>query len=158
MKKLAFLIAILATLAAALPASGAVLLAKNCTKSCSAFQANGNGWVSVVGNGAEWGSLNSGTIWMRDRTGNSNPKNWLKQHTGQVHWTYLGDDGWKGTSTKSMTISVCAKSFWVKVQGQGIHVGGMFDGSGELAGTGNYQIGLTSPWRDWRSHATDLHF
>jgi hypothetical protein len=157
MKKLAFLIAILATLAAALPASGAVLLAKNCTKSCSAFQANGNGWVSVVGNGAEWGSLKSGTIWMRDRTGNSNPKNWLKQHTGQVQWTYLGDDGWKVTSTKSMTISVSTKSFWVKLQGSGIHVCGEFDGSGELAGTGNYQIGSKS-WQTWSQHGTDLHF
>ena len=39
MKKFAFIIALLATLAAAAPASGAVLLAKRCTTSCSQFQA-----------------------------------------------------------------------------------------------------------------------
>ena len=162
MKKLAFIIALLATVAAAVPASGAVLLAKNCTTSCSAFQANEaangkNGWVSVVGNGAEWGNLKGGTIWIRDRTGKSNPKNWLKKHAGQVQWTYLGDDGWKVTSAKSMTISVSTKSFWVKLQGPGIHVCGEFDGSGAIAGDGTYSLngGKSHSWPD---RATDLHF
>ena len=156
MKRIAFITALLAALAAAAPASGAVLLAKACTSSCSDFQANGSGWLSVVGNGAEWGSIQSGTIWLRDRTGRSNPKNWVVQHTGTLHWTNIGDDGWKVTSKKSMTISASTK-FWIKLQGPGIHVCGEFDGSGEVAGTGKYQIGSKS-WRAWSPYATDLHF
>jgi hypothetical protein len=156
MKKIAFLIALLATLAAALPASGAVLLAKNCTSSCSTFQANGKGWLSVVGNGAEWGSISSGTIWLRDSTGRSNPKNWLVQHAGELHWTYLGDDGFKVTSTKSMRFSASAK-FWIKLEGPGITVSGVFDGTGRVAGSGKYQIGSKS-WHAWSQNATDLQF
>jgi hypothetical protein len=154
MKKIAFITALLAMLATALPASGAVLLAKRCTTSCSQFQANGTGWVSVVGNGAEWGTLKSGTIWLRDRTGQQNPKSWV--HGNGLEWKYIGDDGWKVTSKHSMTISASTK-FWIKLQGPGIQVCGVFDGSGEVAGSGKYQIGSKS-WQSWSAHATDLHF
>ena len=77
MRKIVILTAVLAALAAAAPASGATLMAKACHTSCSSFSADGSGTVSIVANGAEWGTMSSGTIWMRDRTGNGNPRNWV---------------------------------------------------------------------------------
>jgi len=137
MRKIAFITALIAALAAAAPASGATLLAKSCSSSCSSFSANGKGWVSIVANGAEWGTISSGTIWMRDRTGRSSPRNWV--HGSGLHWKYLGRDGWKVWSTKTMTVSASTK-FWIKLQGSGICVSGVFDGSGTIGGSGTYTI------------------
>jgi hypothetical protein len=154
MKKLAFILTLAVVVAPAAPASGAVLLAKRCTSSCSQFQAIGKGWLSVVGHGAEWGTISSGTIWVRDRTGGSNPKTWV--HGSGLKWTSIGDDGFRVTSTHSMTVSASTK-FWIKLQGPGINVCGVFDGSGAVAGSGKYQIG-SGAWHAWGRRATDLHF
>jgi hypothetical protein len=153
MRRLAFITTILAVLAAAAPASGAVMLAKNCGSKCSTFQASGKGWVSIVGNGAEWGSLSSGTIWLRDRTGKSNPKNWV--HGSGMTWKYLGNDGWKVSSKHSMRICASTK-FWIKLQGSGVNVSAVVDGSGKIAGTGKYSLNGRS--HSWPKHATRLHF
>jgi hypothetical protein len=158
MKKLALLIAFMATLAAAVPASGAVLHANNCTSGCSDFQANGKGWLSVVGNGAEWGSINSGTIWVRDRTGNTDPNSkknpWVFGRG--LTWKSIGDHGWKVTSRYPMSFSASTKSFWVKLQGPGIQACGVFDGSGQIAGTGTYSV--KGHKHTWPTQATELHF
>ena len=79
----------------------------------------------MVGNGAESGSpLKSGTIWLRDRTGQQNPKSWV--HGTGSSGSSIGDDGWKVTGSKhSMTISASTK-FWIKLQGPGIQVCGVF--------------------------------
>ncbi len=69
-----------------------------------------------------------------------------------MQWTYLGDDGWKVTSTQLDDDLGQHQVFWVKLQGPGIQVCGVFDGSGELAGTGNYQIDSKS-WQTWSPHA-----
>jgi hypothetical protein len=153
MRKIAFITAILAALAAAAPASGAVLMAKTCGKSCSTFRASGNGAVSIVGNGAEWGTMSSGTIWVRDRTGKSNPRNWV--HGSSLHWKYLGDDGWKVTSSRAMTLGASTK-FWIKLQGRGIKVCGVFDGSGTISGSGTYTV--NGHKHSWPGHTTRLHF
>ncbi|HEY3766752.1 MAG TPA: hypothetical protein VGL44_16430 [Gaiellales bacterium] len=153
MRRLLFIPALLVALAAAAPATGAVLLAKNCGSSCTTLQANGNGWVSVVGNGAEWGTVASGTVWVRDRTGGGNPKSWV--HGSGLTWKYLGADGWKVTSKHSMTINATGK-FWVKLQGPGVSVCGVVDGSGEIAGTGKYSLNGKS--HSWSKSATSLHF
>jgi hypothetical protein len=152
MKKLAFLIAILVAAAAAVPASGAVLRAASCGKSCSSLHATGNGWLSVVGSGAEYGTISSGTLWVRDRSDNRHKDFSV---TGFQTRVSIGDDGWKFTSKHAM--SFCANSkFWVKLQGPGIAVNGVFDGSGEIAGTGNYM--LDNGRHAWPKHAADLHF
>jgi hypothetical protein len=153
MRKIALLTVLIAALAAAAPASGATLLAKSCTSSCSTFTADGKGWVSIVGNGAEWGTISSGTIWMRDRTGRSNPRNWV--HGSGLHWKYLGRDGWKVSSTKTMTLSASTK-FWIKLQGSGIHVCGVFDGSGTIGGSGTYT--LNGHKHSWPGRNTRLQF
>jgi hypothetical protein len=157
MRKIAILTTVvLAALAASAPASGAVLLAKRCTTSCTSFQANGKGWVSVVGSGAEYGSLSSGTVWVRDRTGQHNPRydGWV--HGSGLTWKWIGDDGWKVTSKHPMTVNGTGK-FWVKLQGPGIQVCGVFDGSGAIQGDGSYAFngGKSHSWPD---RATDLHF
>ncbi len=153
MRRLAFITSILAVLAAAAPASGAVMLAKNCGSTCSTFQAKGSGWVSVVGNGAEWGSLSKGTIWVRDRTGKGNPKRWVRG--SGITWKYLGRDGWRATSKHSMTINATGK-FWVKLQGPSIQICSVVDGSGKIAGKGTYILNHKS--HSWPKHATRLHF
>jgi hypothetical protein len=153
MRRLAFITALIAALVVATPASAATLMAAKCTNSCSAFQANGKGWVSVVGNGAEWGSISSGTIWVRDRTGKGNPKSWV--HGSGITWKNLGRDGWKATSKHPMTISASTK-FWIKLQGPGIQVCGVFDGSGAIAGSGKYV--LNNKTHSWPGHSTRLHF
>ncbi len=153
MRKIALITAILAALAAAAPASGAVLRAKSCGSSCSTFSASGNGAVSIVANGAEWGMMSRGTIWMRDRTGKSNPRNWV--HGSGLHWKYIGRDGWKVTSSRKMTISASTR-YWIKLQGRGIKVSGVFDGSGTISGSGTYTV--NGHRHDWPGHTTRLHF
>src|SRR5690242_11281994 len=132
MRKIVILTAVLAALAAAAPASGATLLAKACRTSCSSFSANGSGTVSIVANGAEWGTMSGGTIWMRDRTGRGNPRNWVKGKG--LHWRYIGRDGWRVRSSNQMTLLASTK-FWIKLQGRGIKVCGVFDGSGTISGS-----------------------
>jgi hypothetical protein len=153
MRKIVLLTAVLAALAAAAPASGATLLAKACRTSCSSFSANGRGAVSIVANGAEWGTMSSGTIWMRDRTGNGNPRNWV--HGRGLHWKYLGRDGWKVSSSNLMTVSASTK-FWIKLQGRGIKICGVFDGSGTIAGSGTYTVNRHK--HRWPGATTHLHF
>ena len=153
MRKIAFITALIAALAAAAPASGATMLAKTCGSSCTTFSASGNGAVSIVGNGAEWGTMSSGTIWVRDRTGKSNAKNWV--HGSGLHWKYLGRDGWKVTSTKTMTISASTK-YWIKLQGRGIKVCGVVDGSGTISGSGTYT--LNGHKHSWPGQTTRLQF
>jgi hypothetical protein len=153
MRRLIFITALLAALAAAAPASGAILLAKNCGGSCATFQANGSGWVSVVGNGAEWGSMSSGTFWVRGRSGQSNVKGWV--HGSGISWKYLGDNGWRATSKHGMTVNATGK-FWVKAQGSGVQMCSVVDGSGTIAGSGTYT--LNSHKHSWPSRATSLQF
>jgi len=153
MRKIAVITALVAALAAAAPASGATLLAKSCGSRCSTFSAMGNGAVSIVANGAEWGTMSSGTIWMRDRTGKSNPRNWV--HGSGLHWKYLGRDGWKVWSTKKMTISA-STDYWIKLQGRGVNVCGVFDGSGTIAGSGTYTI--NGHKHSWPGVNTQLQF
>jgi hypothetical protein len=153
MRKIVIITAVIAALAAAAPASGATMLAKACRSSCSTFSASGNGAVSIVANGAEWGTMSRGTIWMRDRTGKSNPRNWV--HGKSLHWRYLGRDGWKVTSSSLMTLSASTK-YWIKLQGRGIKICGVFDGSGTIAGSGTYTVNGRK--HRWPGHTTHLHF
>jgi hypothetical protein len=152
MRRIAFITIVLAGLAAAAPASGA-LLAKSCGNSCSTLTASGKGSLGVVGSGAEWGSFLSGTIWVRDRTGTSNPRNWV--HGSGLHWTSLGDDGWKAKTSKSVIFSASGK-FWVKLAGPGIQISGVFDGTGNIQGTGTYN--LNGHKHNWPTFATALSF
>jgi hypothetical protein len=153
MRKIVFITAVIAALAAAAPASGATMLAKVCRSSCSSFSASGSGAVSIVANGAEWGTMSKGTIWMRDRTGRSNPRNWV--HGKGLHWNYLGRDGWKVSSSNQMTLSASTK-FWIKLQGRGIKVCGVFDGSGTISGSGTYTV--NGHKHSWPGRTTQLHF
>jgi hypothetical protein len=153
MRKIVFITAVIAALAAAAPASGATLLAKACRTSCSSFSASGSGSLSIVANGAEWGTMSGGTVWMRDRTGRTSPRNWV--HGKGLHWTYLGRDGWKVSSSRTMTISASTK-FWIKLQGRGITVCGVFDGSGTISGSGTYTV--NGHRHRWPGRNTHLQF
>ena len=136
MRKIAFITAVLAALAVAAPASGA-LLAKSCGNSCATLTASGKGSLGVVGSGAEWGSFSSGIVWVRDRTGKGNPRNWV--HGSSLKWKSLGDDGWKATTTKPLTFSATGK-FWVKLEGTNIQMSGVVDGTGNIKGSGTYAL------------------
>jgi hypothetical protein len=147
MRKIVIITAALTTLAATVavaPASAAVLLAKRCTSSCTTLTANGGGELGITGNGAEWGSVRSGIVWVRDRTGKTNPRNWVSG--SGIHWKYLGDDGWKATSSHAMKICASGK-FWVKLRGPGIGISAVVDGSGSIGGSGRYTLaGHTHEW------------
>jgi hypothetical protein len=136
MRKIAFITAVLAALAVAAPASGA-LLAKSCGNSCATLTASGKGSLGVVGSGAEWGSFSSGIVWVRDRTGKGNPKNWV--HGSSLKWKSVGDDGWKATTTKPLTFSATGK-FWVKLEGTNIQMSGVVAGTGNIKGSGTYAL------------------
>jgi hypothetical protein len=153
MRKIAVITALLAALAAAAPASGALMLAKSCGNSCATLTASGTGSLGIVGSGAEWGSFSGGTIWVRDRTGKSNPRNWV--HGSGLHWKSIGDDGWKATTTKSLTFSTSGK-FWVKLQGSGIHMSSVLAGTGNIKGSGKYS--LNGHNRSWPSSSQALRF
>jgi hypothetical protein len=153
MRRLVIITALLAALVAAAPANGAVLLAKNCGGSCTNFNASGSGWVSVVGNGAEWGSIASGTIWVRGRSGQKDVKSWV--HGSGLSFTYLGSNGWRVTSKHAMTVNATSK-FWVKLQGPGIQICSVVDGSGKLAGRGKYSLNGKS--HSWTRSVASLHF
>jgi hypothetical protein len=154
MRRIVFILTLLAALAAAASASGAVMLAKSCHNTCSTLQAGGKGWLSVVGNGAEWGTISSGTVWVRDRTGKSDPRKWV--HGSGLTWKSIGDDGYRGTSKHSMRLRSGGQKFWIKLQGPGIQVSGVFDGSGRVAGSGSYTVNTHT--HSWPKHATELHF
>jgi hypothetical protein len=136
MRKIAFITAILAALVAAVPASGA-LLAKSCGNTCATLTASGTGSLGVVGSGAEWGSFQSGTVWVRDRSGGGNPKSWV--HGSALKWKPIGDDGFKATTSKPVTFSANGK-FWVKLEGSKIEMSGVFDGTGNIKGSGSYAL------------------
>jgi hypothetical protein len=153
MRRIVFITALLAALAAAAPASGALLLAKSCGNNCAQFAASGTGALGVVGSGAEWGSISSGIIWVRDRTGKSNAKNWV--HGSGIHWKSLGSDGWKAMSSNKMTFSANNK-FWVKLQGPGVQMSGVFDGTGSIQGDGHYT--LNGHKKSWPTSSQSLRF
>ena len=153
MRKIAFITALLAALAAAAPASGALMLAKSCGNNCATLTASGTGSLGIVGSGAEWGSFLGGTIWVRDRTGKSNPRNWV--HGSGLHWKSIGDDGWKATTTKSLNFSASGK-FWVKLQGSGVQMSGVLSGTGNIKGSGKYS--LNGHKRSWPTSLQALQF
>jgi hypothetical protein len=76
-------------------------------------------------------------------------------HGSGIHWKSLGDDGWKATSSKSMTFSANSK-FWVKLQGPKIQMTGVFDGTGNIQGNGNYA--LNGHKRSWPNTSQALRF
>ena len=152
MPKFAFVAAVLAALAASTPASGA-LLAKSCGNRCATLTASGTGSLGVVGSGAEWGSFRSGTVWVRDRTGKSNPRNWV--HGTDLQWKTIGEDGWKATTSKSVTFGASGK-FWIKLVATKIQMSGVFDGAGSINGTGTYN--LNGHKRSWPNATTTLKF
>ena len=119
MRKIAFITAVLAALAVAAPASGA-LLAKSCGNSCATLTASGKGNLGVVGSGAEWGSFSSGVVWVRDRTGKDQPQE-LGERVGAEVEVDLAVDGWRAKTTKPTHVLANGK-FWVKLQGT-VHPG-----------------------------------
>jgi hypothetical protein len=151
MKRIAFITALLAALAAAAPAS-ALLLPASCGNNCATLSANGNGSLGVVGSGAEQGSISSGTIWVRDRSDNGHKDFSV---TGWQTRRSIGDDGWKFTSKHAMRFCAYSK-FWVKLQGPGVVVSGVFEGSGSIGGSGKYT--LNGHTHSWPAYATEIHF
>ncbi len=70
-------------------------------------------------------------------------------------WKYLGDDGWKVTSTQSMTV-YGDRQVLGQAAGPGVSVCGVVDGSGKIAGSGKYSLNGRS--HSWPKSATSLHF
>jgi hypothetical protein len=124
---------VLAFLATAMPAS-AKPLAAAASCNCGSLYASGYGWVGETASGAVWGSIRSGTLWVRDRDGGHDfvvahysTRAWVKSASA---WKYKGSN---------MTFQAWGK-WWVKAQGTGVAVSVTAEGTASLEGTGKYDV------------------
>ena len=71
------------------------LVAHSCGSSCGSLDATGKGTLNINGNGAEWGSIASGTVKVQD-----------KSHNGHRDWSLTNCDK-RFKDPKDETITVC---------------------------------------------------
>src|SRR5690349_15397735 len=70
------------------------LVAHSCGSNCGSLDATGKGTLNINGNGAEWGSISSGTVKVQD-----------KSHNGHQDWSLTGcDKRFKQADDKSITV------------------------------------------------------
>ncbi len=101
---------------------------------CGALVANGRGWVGNWATGNVWGSLGSGTIWIRDRDGKGR---FLVSHYSSKMWDSSAR-AWRFKGSK-MRFQAWGR-WWVKVQGTGIAESATAQGTAHLKGTGKYYL------------------
>ena len=73
-------------------------------------------------------------------------------HGSGLHWKYIGDDGWKVTSTHVDDGLGQHASSGSSSRAAGIQVCGVFDGSGTISGSGTYT--LNGHKHSWPGHTT----
>ena len=81
------------------------LLAHSCGSNCGSLDATGKGTLNVNGNGAEWGSIASGTVKVQD-----------KSHNGHQDWSLTGcDKRFKDESDKTITVCQANNTIYFSV-------------------------------------------
>ena len=114
------------------------LLAHSCGSNCGSLDATGKGTLNVNGNGAEWGSISSGTVKVQD-----------KSHNGHQDWSLTGcDKRFKDSSDD--TITVCQANntiyfsvstvWWLSLSGSGVSVSAVASGGFYIKGSGGYHL------------------
>ena len=140
MGRIALVVAtVVAVLAVPQVAFGApALTAHSCGSSCGSLDATGKGTLNVNGNGAEWGSISSGTVKVQD-----------KSHNGHQDWSLTGcDKRFKDESDK--TITVCQANntiyfsastvWWLSLNGTGVSASVVASGGVYIKGSGGYHL------------------
>jgi hypothetical protein len=137
-------IAVVVTCLAALLAAPQVafgapsLIAHSCGSSCGSLDATGKGTLNINGNGAEWGSISSGTVKVQD-----------KSHNGHQDWSLTGcDKRFKQADDK--TITVCQANntiyfsastvWWLSLNGTGVSASVVASGGVYIKGSGGYHL------------------
>ena len=117
---------------------GPSLVAHSCGSSCGSLDATGKGTLNINGNGAEWGSISSGTVKVQD-----------KSHNGHQDWSLTGcDKRFKDESDK--TITVCQANntiyfsastvWWLSLNGTGVSTSVVASGGVYIKGSGGYHL------------------
>jgi hypothetical protein len=120
-------------------AFGAVsLVAHSCGSSCGSLDATGKGTLNINGNGAEWGSISSGTVKVED-----------KSHNGHRDWSLTGCDK-RFKDPKDETLTVCqanntiyfsASTVWrLLVNGTSVSASVVATGGVYIKGSGGYHL------------------
>jgi hypothetical protein len=140
MGRIALVVAtVVAVLAVPQVAFGApALTAHSCGSSCGSLDATGKGTLNINGNGAEWGSISSGTVKVQD-----------KSHNGHQDWSLTGcDKRFKQADDK--TITVCQANntiyfsastvWWLSLNGTGVSASVVASGGVYIKGSGGYHL------------------
>ena len=124
------------------------LVAHSCGSSCGSLDASGKGTLNVNGNGAEWGSISSGTVRVED-----------KSHNGHRDWSLTGcDKRFKDPSDETLTVCQAnntiyfsASTVWrLLVNGTGVSASVVATGGVYIQGSGGYHLNGGSR-RNWPS-------
>jgi hypothetical protein len=131
--------AVVAVLALPQVAFGAPsLVAHSCGSSCGSLDATGKGTLNINGNGAEWGSISSGTVKVQD-----------KSHNGHQDWSLTGcDKRFKQADDKSITVCQANNTiyfnvgtvWWLSLNGTGVSASVVANGGVYIKGSGGYHI------------------
>jgi len=114
------------------------LLAHSCGSNCGSLDATGKGTLNVNGNGAEWGSIASGTVKVQD-----------KSHNGHQDWSLTGcDKRFKDESDKSITVCQANNTiyfsastvWWLSLSGSGVSASVVASGGFYIKGSGGYHL------------------
>jgi hypothetical protein len=122
------------------------LTAHNCGSNCGSLDASGKGTLNVNGNGAEWGSVASGTVKVQDKSRN-----------GQQDWSLTGCDK-RFKDPENNAITVCQANntiyfsastmWWISAQGTGVSASVVASGGFYVKGSGRYHLngGTQKSW------------
>jgi hypothetical protein len=114
------------------------LVAHSCGSNCGSLDATGKGTLNINGNGAEWGSISSGTVKVQD-----------KSHNGHQDWSLTGcDKRFKQADDKSITVCQANNTiyfnvgtvWWLSLNGTGVSASVVANGGVYIKGSGGYHI------------------
>ncbi|HYX85038.1 MAG TPA: hypothetical protein VE777_08715 [Gaiellales bacterium] len=126
-------------------------IAKSCGSNCGSLDATGTGTLGVNGNGAEWGSISSGTVKVQDKSSNGH-KDWSLTINGNPCKTTADPSNSNVrvcTSTRTIYFSV-STVWWLQVKGRGVSLSVVASGGVYIKGSGGYHLNGGSR-RSWPS-------
>jgi hypothetical protein len=142
----------LAVLAVPQVAFGApALIAHSCGSNCGSLdtdKAVSKGTLNVNGNGAEWGSIASGTVKVQD-----------KSHNGHRDWSLTGcDKRFKDPTNEAITVCQANNTirfnvttvWWLSLNGTHVDAGIVATGGVYIKGSGRYTLDGVH-WKGWPS-------
>ena len=124
------------------------LAAHNCGSNCGSLDATGKGTLNINGNGAEWGSISSGTVKVED-----------KSHNGHQDWSLTGcDKRFKQADDKAITVCTANNTiyfsastvWWLSLNGTGVSASVVATGGVYIKGSGGYHLN-GGRRKDWPS-------